>query len=65
MAFSRVPPPHPPKKQNTAESNDTSPHTQYEASLREIEKLFERYGPVERVDMKMGEQGRRQSLQPP
>lgn len=27
---------------------------EYDASLREVEKLFERYGPVERVDMKTG-----------
>ena len=28
---------------------------QYDATLREIERLFDRYGPLERVDMKTGE----------
>ena len=28
---------------------------EYDASVREIERLFERYGPLDRVDMKTGE----------
>jgi RNA recognition motif-containing protein len=28
---------------------------EYDASAREIERLFERYGPLDRVDMKTGE----------
>lgn len=29
---------------------------EYDASVREIERLFERYGPLDRVDMKTGEE---------
>ena len=36
---------------------------QYDASPREIERMFDRYGPIDRVDMKTGKAPRLACLQ--